>query len=63
VVGAYYYLRIVKLMWFDEATGEFARIAGELRLVFGLSGLFVTAYVLFGGPVGNAANAAAKSFF
>ena len=63
VVGAYYYLRIVKLMWFDEATGEFARISGELRLVFGLSGLFVTAYVLFGGPVGNAANAAAKSFF
>nr|CAD6418338.1 NADH-quinone oxidoreductase subunit NuoN [Rhizobium sp. Q54] len=63
VVGAYYYLRIVKLMWFDEATGEFARIAGELRLVFGLSGLFVTAYVLFGGPVGTAANAAAKSFF
>lgn len=63
VVGAYYYLRIVKLMWFDEATGEFARIAGELRLVFGLSGLFVTAYVIFGGPVGAAANAAAKSFF
>lgn len=63
VVGAYYYLRIVKLMWFDQATGEFARIAGELRLVFGLSGLFVTAYVIFGGPIGTAANAAAKSFF
>lgn len=63
VVGAYYYLRIVKLMWFDEATGEFARVAGELRLVFGLSGLFVTAYVIFGGPIGTAANAAAKSFF
>ncbi|MBP1844405.1 NADH-quinone oxidoreductase subunit N [Rhizobium petrolearium] len=63
VVGAYYYLRIVKLMWFDEAKGEFARISGELRLVFGLSGLFVTAYVLFGGPIGTAANAAAKSFF
>ncbi|MFB9952919.1 NADH-quinone oxidoreductase subunit NuoN [Rhizobium puerariae] len=63
VVGAYYYLRLVKLMWFDEAKGEFARISGELRIVFGLSGLFVTAYVLFGGPIGTAANAAAKSFF
>ncbi|CDZ27708.1 NADH-quinone oxidoreductase subunit NuoN [Neorhizobium galegae] len=63
VVGAYYYLRIVKLMWFDEAKGEFARISGELRLVFGLSGLFVTAYVLIGGPIGTAASAAAKSFF
>jgi NADH-quinone oxidoreductase subunit N len=63
VVGAYYYLRIVKLMWFDEAKGEFARISGELRLVFCLSGLFVTAYVLIGGPIGTAASAAAKSFF
>jgi NADH-quinone oxidoreductase subunit N len=63
VVGAYYYLRIVKLMWFDEPTGEFARVPGELRLVFGLSGLFVTAYVIIGGPVGSAASAAAASFF
>ncbi|SIP89412.1 NADH dehydrogenase subunit N [Rhizobium sp. RU35A] len=63
VVGAYYYLRVIKVMWFDAATGEFGRISGELRLVFGLSGLFVTAYVLFGGPVGSAAEAAAKAFF
>jgi NADH-quinone oxidoreductase subunit N len=26
VVGAYYYLRVIKLMWFDEATGEIARV-------------------------------------
>ncbi|MGF9562256.1 NADH-quinone oxidoreductase subunit NuoN [Neorhizobium sp. JUb45] len=63
VVGAYYYLRVVKLMWFDQPTGEFARTSGILKLVFGFSGLFVTAYVLFGGPVGTAASAAAKSFF
>jgi NADH-quinone oxidoreductase subunit N len=63
VVGAYYYIRVIKVMWFDEPTGEFGRTAGELRLVFGVSGLFVTAYVLFGGPVGSAATAAARSFF
>ncbi|MFD1744012.1 NADH-quinone oxidoreductase subunit NuoN [Rhizobium helianthi] len=63
VVGAYYYLRLVKVMWFDAPVSEFARSTGQLRLVFGLSGLFVTAYVLFGGPVGNAATAAARSFF
>ncbi len=63
VVGAYYYLRIVKLMWFDEPNGQFARVSGELRLIFGLSGLFVVAYVLIGGPIGSAASAAAKSFF
>ncbi|MFA7414162.1 MAG: NADH-quinone oxidoreductase subunit NuoN [Rhizobium sp.] len=63
VVGAFYYLRIVKVMWFDEAKVEFSRIAGELRLVFGLSGLFVVGYVLFGGPLGTAAEAAAKTLF
>ncbi|MCA1439124.1 NADH-quinone oxidoreductase subunit NuoN [Ensifer sp. IC4062] len=63
VVGAYYYLRVIKVMWFDEAKGEFARTAGELRLVFGLSGLFVLGYVLIGGPLGSAAEVAARTFF
>ena len=63
VVGAYYYLRVIKLMWFDEATGEFARVSGSLRLVFGLSGLFVAAYVLIGGPIGGAAELAAATLF
>ncbi|KQY19526.1 NADH-quinone oxidoreductase subunit NuoN [Rhizobium sp. Root482] len=63
VVGAYYYLRIVKLMWFDDAKDEFARPSGVLRLVYGLCGLFVLAYVLIGGPIGTAAEAAARTFF
>ena len=63
VVGAYYYLRVIKLMWFDEATGEFARVSGSLRLVFGLSGLFVLAYVVIGGPIGGAAELAAATLF
>ncbi|MGF0536416.1 NADH-quinone oxidoreductase subunit NuoN [Agrobacterium sp. ES01] len=63
VIGAFYYLRVVKVMWFDDATMEFARIAGELRLVFGLSGIFVLGYLFFGGPLGTAADAAAKSLF
>ncbi|CAN7258510.1 NADH-quinone oxidoreductase subunit NuoN [Ensifer adhaerens] len=63
VVGAYYYLRVIKVMWFDDAKGEFARTAGELRLVFGLSGLFVLGYVLIGGPLGSAAEVAARTFF
>jgi NADH-quinone oxidoreductase subunit N len=63
VVGAYYYLRIVKVMWFDEATDDFTRSAGELRLVYGISGLFVIAYVLIGGPIGGAADLAAATLF
>jgi NADH-quinone oxidoreductase subunit N len=63
VVGAFYYLRVIKLMWFDEATGEFARVSGSLRLVFGVSGLLVLAYVFIGGPIGGAAELAAATLF
>jgi len=63
VVGAYYYLRIVKVMWFDEAKGGFEKAAGELRIVYALSGLFVIAFIFFGGMLGNAVTAAAKTFF
>lgn len=63
VVGAYYYLRIIKIMWFDEPAGGFTPMAGELKLVLGSSGAFVLFYVLIGGPVGQVAQAAAKTFF
>ena len=63
VVGAFYYLRIIKLMWFDEPVGGFLPMAGELRLVLGLSGAFVLFYVLIGGPISQMAEAAAKTFF
>jgi len=63
VVGAYYYLRVIKVMWFDEAKEGFGRTSGELRLVFGLSGLFVVAYVLFGWAIGGAADVAAATLF
>jgi NADH-quinone oxidoreductase subunit N len=63
VVGAYYYLRIIKIMWFDEPKGAFQPMAGELRLVLGASGAFVLFYVLIGGPIGTMAAAAAKTFF
>jgi NADH-quinone oxidoreductase subunit N len=63
VVGAYYYLRVVKVMWFDAATNELARVPGSLKLVFSLSGLFVIGYVLFGGMLGTAAETAAAALF
>lgn len=63
VVGAYYYLRIVKLMWFDAPTVTFGRVPGAVKLVYTLSGLLVAGYVLFGGPVGVAAEVAAKALF
>ncbi|WP_425418665.1 NADH-quinone oxidoreductase subunit NuoN [Oricola indica] len=63
VVGAFYYLRIIKLMWFDESVGGFVPAAGELRLVMGASGLFVLGYVLIGGPIAATAETAARALF
>jgi len=50
VIGAYYYLRIVKLMYFDEPTGrEPLEAGGAFRLVLSLNGLAVLALGLFPG--------------
>ncbi|MEP9388554.1 NADH-quinone oxidoreductase subunit NuoN [Mesorhizobium sp. KR9-304] len=65
VVGAYYYLRIIKIMWFDEPVGGFLPMSGALRFVLGLSGAFILFYVLpwIGGSVSSYAETAAKTFF
>lgn len=63
VVGAYYYLRVIKIMWFDQPAGGFAPMAGELKLVLGVSGAFVLFYALIGSPIVQVAQAAAKTFF
>jgi NADH-quinone oxidoreductase subunit N len=63
VIGAYYYLRIVKVMYFDEPSGEFVREPGEVRLVYVLSGLFVLGFVLFARPLIALAQSAAGSLF
>jgi NADH-quinone oxidoreductase subunit N len=63
VVGAYYYLRIVKLMYFDEPEGEFVREPAEVRLVYLLSGLFIIGFVLFAKPLVALAQTAAESLF
>src|SRR6185436_5055206 len=62
VVGAYYYLRIIKIMWFDEPVAAFQPMSVELRTVLGVSGAFVLFYVapVIGGTVGEMAQAAAK---
>ncbi|MDE1159007.1 MAG: NADH-quinone oxidoreductase subunit NuoN [Neorhizobium sp.] len=63
VIGCYYYLRIVKVMWFDKPVGQFAEPSGSLKLVFGLSGLFMIVYIFVGGPIGGAVDLAAATLF
>jgi NADH-quinone oxidoreductase subunit N len=63
VVGAYYYLRIVKIMYFDEPEVTFERMPVELGAVLGITGLFTIAFVLFASPIVVAAGVAARSLF
>ena len=63
VVGAYYYLRVVKLMYFDEPVGRFQPMSTELRVILGVSGAFVLLFVFIAGQIGSAAELAAKTFF
>jgi NADH-quinone oxidoreductase subunit N len=61
VVGAYYYLRIVKIMYFDEPAEAFDAMDGEVKLVAYASGAFVLLFVVFANPLLNLAEAAAQS--
>ncbi|HUG61349.1 MAG TPA: NADH-quinone oxidoreductase subunit NuoN [Methylomirabilota bacterium] len=63
VVGAYYYLRIIKVMFFDDPAERFERMPGELTVVLAASGAFVILFALVSGPIGAAAGAAAKTLF
>ena len=63
VVGAYYYLRIIKIMYFDEPAEPFEPMPGALKAVLGVSALLVIFFFAYPAPLVAAANAAAKSLF
>ena len=63
VVGAYYYLAIVKTMYFDEPNKSFEPMSGEQVLVLGLAGAFNLLFFVFPAPLLDAATVAAKSLF
>jgi NADH-quinone oxidoreductase subunit N len=63
VIGAYYYLMIVKVMYFDEPAPAFDPMRLELKVVLGVTGLFNLLFFVVPGPLVNAAAAAAKSLF
>jgi NADH-quinone oxidoreductase subunit N len=63
VVGAYYYVRIVKLMYVDDPEATFERMPGELRTVLGIMGVFTLIFLVIAGPIVDAAAAAARSLF
>ncbi len=63
VVGAYYYLRIVKIMYIDEPVAHFLPMPKPVAAVLLLSGIFVILFFIYPGPLVAAADAAARSLF
>lgn len=61
VVAAYYYLRVVKVMYFDEASEvPFDAIASfDLRIVVGTTALYIVIFSLLPKPIIDAAQVAA----
>ena len=64
VVGAFYYLRVVKVMYFDEPIGAFDRqIAPELKWLLVVTAVLTMFFILLPDPlVGSAGEAAATLF-
>jgi len=63
VVGAFYYLTIIKVMYFDEPAGEIEPMRLELRTVLAVAGIFNIFFFVYPGPLVSVATAAAKSLF
>src|ERR1700760_4350684 len=63
VVGAFYYLTIVKVMYFDEPLSQLDPMRVELRAVLAICGLFTIFFFVYPGPLVSVASAAAKSLF
>jgi NADH-quinone oxidoreductase subunit N len=63
VVGAYYYLSIVKVMYFDEPLAKLDPMRLELRGVLAVMGIVNLLYFAYPGPLVSMATTAAKSLF
>jgi NADH-quinone oxidoreductase subunit N len=63
VVGAYYYLRVVKVMYFDTPADAFDPRPASVSVVAAAGGLFTTFFFVFPAPIIGAAQAAARVLF
>lgn len=63
VVGCYYYLRVIKVIYFDAPVDAFDRRAPSVSFVGVASGAFTLLFFVFPAPVVDAAHAAALVLF
>ncbi len=63
VVAAYYYIRIIKVMFFEEATEKFDCAPFTRRAVVAVSVAFIVAFIFFPSPVVDISRDAVSVFF
>jgi len=63
VVACFYYLRIVKVIYFDEPAPKFERASPAVTAVLVVASLIITLFAFWPGPLDGIAAAAAKSLF
>ncbi len=63
VIGAYYYIRIIKVMYFDQGEAAFDPRPASLSVLAAVSGLFTTLFFVIPAPFVGAAQTAAAVLF
>jgi NADH-quinone oxidoreductase subunit N len=63
VIAAYYYLRLIKIMYFDDVRLNFLPVTMELKAIYTCAGLFVVFFILFAPPLQDLADQASLSLF
>ncbi|MFH1803398.1 MAG: NADH-quinone oxidoreductase subunit NuoN [Pseudomonadota bacterium] len=63
VVSAYYYLRIIKVMYFDEPVEDFDRNGTEMNVIMAVATIVMLAFVFFPNPLTDSAAVAAAALF
>jgi NADH-quinone oxidoreductase subunit N len=64
VVGAFYYIRIVKVMYFDPPEDALdGQIKIEMKAILAVTGLFILLFIFLPGPLLSAAEVASAALF
>ena len=63
VIGAFYYIRIVKVMYFDEPQAPYSAMNLNLKVVLAVSSAVILLFWVLPAPLRSAADVAARSLF
>ncbi len=61
VIGAFYYLRVIKVMYFDAGQPGFDRASPGVNFIIGLGAVVTVLFIAAPSPLISAASAAARA--